>query len=257
MKKVLRCDTHVHTGYSFDNDTPMANYPQRAIELDVDVVCFTDHIDCTPHFNVFDDFQFGKRAEEFHTLKAKYGKQVKLLLGFEVGEPHLHQKETDFLNSLAPDMIIGSIHRPADYEQPRHYTNHEYERLYDKYVHDMVDWGQFDVLGHMDMPKRYHDDYVEDTETLHSTLALCLARNVIPELNTSQLRYGGDYTLPSIENIAYYQKLGGKFVCIGSDCHDESILCANFDKVVQQLPKGLSVCYFENRKLVSLNESDK
>ncbi len=252
MEKILRCDTHVHTGYSFDNDTPMSKYPPKAIKLGVDVLCFTDHIDCTPSFNTFNDFEFGKRAEEFHKLKEEYKGKVKLLLGFEVGEPHLHPKEMAFLNSLAPDMIIGSIHRPADYEPRRSYTHNEYERLYDKYVHDMVLCGNFDVLGHMDMPKRYHADYIEDTATIHDTLSLCVEKGIIPELNTSQLRYGGDYTLPSLENIKYYEQCGGKFICIGSDCHDESILCANFDKVYQQLPKGLSVCYFENRKLVPL-----
>lgn len=248
MKKILRCDTHVHTGYSFDNDTPMANYPPKALELGVNVVCFTDHIDCTPRFNAFNDFEFGRRAEEFHKLKAQYAGKVKLLLGFEMGEPHLNPKELAFLKSLAPDMIIGSVHRPADYLPPRHYTNHEYERLYDKCVQDMVAFGQFDVLGHMDMPKRYHEDYQEDTETLHKTLRMCVQHGIVPELNTSQLRYGGDYTLPSIENATYYQKVGGKLICIGSDCHDESILCANFDTVVQQLPQGLEVCYFENGK---------
>lgn len=257
MKKILRCDTHVHTGYSFDNDTPMSKYPQKALELGVDVVCFTDHIDCTPKFNTFCDFQFGKRAEEFFKLKERYKGKVTLLLGFEVGEPHLHPKEMAFLNSLAPDMIIGSVHRPADYEKERSYTNFEYERLYDRYVHDMVDWGEFDVLGHLDMPKRYHSDYVEDTETIRSTLALCVKRGVVPELNTSQLRYGGDYTLPDLNNVEFYRRCGGKFVCIGSDCHDESILCAHFDEVASKLPNGLSVCYFENRKPIPLNSLQK
>lgn len=247
-----RCDTHVHTGYSFDNDTPMWKYPERAIELGVDVVCFTDHIDCTPFFNTFDTFLFGRRAEEFHKLKQRYANQVKLLLGFEVGEPHLHPKEMKFLYSLAPDMIIGSVHRPCDYEPQRTYTNFQYERLYDRYVHEMVEAGGFDVLGHLDMPKRYHPDYREDRDMIFSTLELCVKNGIVPELNTSQLRYGCDYTLPSLENIAHYRDIGGKYVAIGSDCHDESILAANFDKVASRLPQGLAVCYFENRKICAL-----
>lgn len=253
MKKILRCDTHVHTGYSFDNDAPMSEYPKRAIELGIDVVCFTDHIDCSPTFNVLDSFRFGARAEEFHKLKEKYKSQVKLLLGFEMGEPHLHLKETEFLRSLCPDMIIGSIHRPADYEEG-YYTNHAYERLYDRYVHDMVECGNFDVLGHMTNPRRFHADYVADIDAIKSTLKLCVEKGVVPELNTSFLRYGGNETVPSVEEIAYFRDFGGKFVCIGSDSHDIQSLGANFDKVKAALPKGLSVCYFEAGKLVPLDD---
>ncbi len=41
-------------------------------------------------------------------------------------------------------------------------------------------------------------------------------------------------------------------MCIGSDSHDASGLCANFDRVKSALPQGLSVCYFESGKLVPL-----
>lgn len=78
-------------------------------------------------------------------------------------------------------MIIGSVHYPASYLPERHYTNYEYQRLYDKFVSDMVSDGDFDVLGHMDLPKRYHDDYVEDAETLCKTLRVCLQRGIVPK----------------------------------------------------------------------------
>ncbi len=42
---MIRSDNHVHTSFSTDSDTPMEAMVQRGIELGLDSVCFTDHID--------------------------------------------------------------------------------------------------------------------------------------------------------------------------------------------------------------------
>ncbi len=250
MQYTKRCDLHIHTQYSFDSKATMKQYVDAALCKGVDVLCFTDHIECG-NFNTFRDFPFAARAEEFHSLKQRYGTQLTLLLGFEVGEPHLHPKEMRFLRSLQPDMIIGSVHYPASYLPERHYTNYEYQRLYDKFVSDMVSDGDFDVLGHMDLPKRYHDDYVEDVETLCKTLQVCLQRGIVPEINTSRY-FSRHFTLPSLEIIAKYRDFGGKFVTVNSDSHSAQTLADGFDQVVSNLPQGLRLCYFCGGEIVPL-----
>ena len=239
VQKQYKCDFHIHTNYSFDSEVTMEQYVVRAIELGLDAICFTDHVDINKHYNTFATFDFEARLKEFERVKAQYGDKLQLFCGFEMGEPHLHKKETAFLRSLKPDMIIGSVHHPVDYEKEYAWLSpREYERLYDKYVRQMVEEGDFDVLGHLDMPKKYHADYVEDFNYVCQTLELCVKRNVIPEINTSSLRSGRGSTMPSFEAIEYYRNVGGKYVAVNSDSHSVDTL-GDGVKLLDKLPNGV------------------
>ena len=245
--KQLKCDLHLHTNYSFDSNVTMEQYAQRAIELGLDVICFTDHIDINKHYNTFADFDFDGRIKEFEQVKKRYGDKLLILLGFEMGEPHLHPKETAFLRTLKPDMIIGSIHHPLDYEQNTNVTRREYERIYDRYVRQMVQYGDFDVLGHMDMPKKYHSDYIEDFDYVCETLKLCVSRNITPEINVSSLANGSE-PMPSLKAINYYRSVGGKYVTVNSDSHNVNSLGSGIH-LVDKLPDGIRQCYYVRGKI--------
>ena len=240
---LCKCDLHIHTNYSFDSQVTMEEYTLKAIELGLDAICFTDHIDINRHYNTFATFDFDGRIKEFEQIKRRFGNKLLLLLGFEMGEPHLHPKETEFLRSLKPDLIIGSVHQPLDYEENTKVSRREYERIYDRYVRQMVENGDFDVLGHIDMPKKYHDDYVEDFDYVCQTLKICVRRNIVPEINTSSVRSGANTTMPSFEAIKYYQSVGGKYVTLNSDSHSVTSL-GDVVQLLDKLPEGIEQCYF-------------
>lgn len=258
MKTLKKCDLHVHTNYSFDNpaENTMEKNVVSAIQKGIDVLCFTDHIEII--HNTFDTFPFERRKREFDSLVAKYGDQIKLLLGFEMGSPNRHPKELAFLRSLQPDMIIGSVHYPCDYANVGdHVTHQQHEKLYNQEVRAMVEFGGFDVLGHADMPKKYHTNYQPDDEYLTETLRICVQNGIIPELNTSTLRQTNvnpntTETMISTKMALVYASLGGKYVTISSDSHSYKTLGANFDETYNAIADKLSLCYFENGKLVPL-----
>lgn len=253
-KKVYRCDLHTHTSYSFDSKSPMLQYVQKALEIGVDAICFTDHIDVNRHYDTFDGFEFDRRREEFDRLRDKYCDRLKLLYGFEIGEPHLHPEVMDRVYAANPDMIIGSVHNPLDYLNAHYnFTRREYERIYDEFVRKMVEHGGFDVLGHIDMLKKWHDDYVEDFDFIAETLRICVDKGIVPEINTSSLRSGADSAMPSMRAIEHYAKCGGKYVTINSDSHTPHSLCYAFDDICAQLPNGVAPCYFEGRKINKLD----
>ena len=249
----MRCDLHVHTNFSFDSVSTMEQYVLHALQIGADVICFTDHIDVNKHYDTFADFQFQRRKEEFARVKDKYCGRIKLLYGFEVGEPHMHPDVMDKVYAQSPDMIIGSVHYPLDYLDVDHDVGRrEYERIYDQCVRKMVEHGGFDVLGHADMPKKYHDDYVEDVDYVCETMRLCVEKGIVPEINTSSLNSCAKNTMPSLKAIAHYAKCGGRFVTINSDSHTPDSLCHAFDETRAKLPKYVSLCYFENRKLIKI-----
>ena len=41
----IRYDTHMHSSFSLDSDTPMESMILRAMELGLDGICFTEHMD--------------------------------------------------------------------------------------------------------------------------------------------------------------------------------------------------------------------
>ena len=248
--KYARCDLHTHTNFSFDSKVTMEQYAARACELGIDVVCFTDHIDINRHYDTFATFDFEGRVKEFDRVKQLYAGKLTLLLGFEMGEPHLHPKETAYLRSLKPDMIIGSVHYPLDYEaEGTTCTRREYERIYDRYVYEMVANGDFDVLGHMDLPKKYHPDFVEHFDCVCNTLKLCVERGIVPEINTASLRNGVPTTMPSLDAIRYYRDIGGRFVTINSDSHKVDDLGSDYCETLDKLPQGIIPCYFVQGKI--------
>lgn len=249
MQDILKCDLHVHTEFSFDSAVPMEEYARRAVQLGLDAVCFTDHIDINGNRNTFNGFPFDKRQREFERVQKQFGSQVRLLLGFEMGEPHLHPKETAFLRSLHPDMIIGSVHDPECLCAIA--NKRDYERAYDRVVRDLVSDGDFDVLGHVDVLRKWHDDFVEDFRFVCETLALCVKRGIVPEVNTSSMRKEGVPPMPTLQAIERYVASGGKYVCVNSDAHTAAQL-NEFPQVRNALPKGAVLCYFEQGKLRTL-----
>lgn len=246
MTKQLKCDLHVHTNYSFDSNVTMEQYARRAAELGLDAICFTDHIDINSHRNTFATFRFDERLREFERVKKQFEGQVTLLLGFEMGEPHLHPRETAFLRSLKPDLIIGSVHDATALDGIA--DRRAYERAYDRLVRQMTEDGDFDVLGHADVLRKWNDDYVEDFEFLCGTLSQCVKRGIVPEVNTSSMRKKGVPTMPSAEAVAYYVSCGGRYVCVNSDAHVLSQL-DEFPLVRSSLPEGAELCCFVGGKL--------
>lgn len=252
MKRTLKCDLHTHTKYSYDSEATFREYVEKAVSSGVDVVCFTDHIECRSDLNTFDTFLFAERAEEFDFYRQKYAKQVKLLLGFEVGEPHLHPEAMQFLRSLQPDMIIGSVHFPASYQvPPRSYTDFEYERLYDTFLKDMLQCGGFQVLGHWNMLRKYHKNFVEDKLSVKQMMELCVQNGIVPEVNTTVPRRLGDYST-DMWALRYYAEIGGKYVVVNSDSHRAEDLFCGCAEAAKMLPRQLEQCYFEKGKLVGV-----
>lgn len=254
MSSALKADLHLHTDYSFDSVATFEQYCVKAMERGISVLCFTDHIECGKRRNTFDGFPFEARAEQFYKVKQRYKDDLTLLLGFEMSEPHLHPRELQILRSFEPDMIIGSVHYPHEYvAHEGRWSNREYEKLYLQFVYDMVCAGGIDVMGHVDLMKRYHEDFVADDAAVKKCLEKCVKNKIVPEVNVSSLFKGPNReTMPSVEMVKYYCDIGGKYVTVNTDSHSADTVGLGLDEVVSQLPEKIKRCCFVKGRLVEL-----
>ena len=82
-------DNHVHTHFSIDAKDTMEDVIKRAIDIGVDCLTFTDHLEFnTDHFSL----DILKYTEQISKYKEKYSDEIELLTGIEVGyQSHLNK----------------------------------------------------------------------------------------------------------------------------------------------------------------------
>ncbi len=255
-------DCHVHSDFSGDSQTPMEQTIERAIELGLKKICFTDHMDYDyPHLEdicfVFDPEEYISRLER---LKERYGKQIRILTGIELGlQPQIGEELDALMGSYHFDFVIGSTH-VIDYMDPyyprfwEHRTKEEGLLAYFRSISQncRLFRKHFNIYGHLDYIIRYvptadgkkadysYADYADILDEALRTIIDC-GRGI--EVNTSGLKYGTGYTHPKAEILKRYRELGGDLITIGSDAHKPEHLAYDFH-LIPDLLKGLGYRYY-------------
>ena len=109
---MMYCDCHLHSSFSSDSDTPMELMIREAIRLQVPSMCFTEHMDLDfPPGGLPFVVDLPAYEKTFQELKEKYGAQIELLFGLELGlQPHLKEEIPALADSMDFDFLIGSTH---------------------------------------------------------------------------------------------------------------------------------------------------
>ena len=250
-------DMHVHSLCSADSAEPMDTYLPQARALGVEYLCFTDHVDCNPN-----DMGYGYYDVEgyFEALHALDTAGVHVLSGMEFGEPHRYPQAFAKLCELPYDFVMGSVHfcdfTPDLFFSGLMMNGVTVQQCYSAYwqqVRMCVEFGGFDVLGHIDIPKRYYKELVYDPDELRGIFRIMLKNGIIPEINTSSLSRGCDEPMPGRELLELYKAEGGLYVTVGSDAHSVDALGAH-NAYAQALIRsvGLREVVFVKREMVLL-----
>lgn len=258
---MITADYHVHSDFSSDSITPMEHMIERAIELGLKKLCFTDHLDYDYPIEsdlrfVFDlDAYFKNLAE----LKDRYKNKLQILTGVELGlQPHLGEKLNDIINNYNFDFVIGSSHviDNVDPYYPAYWESRTVAQGINDYFQSIIDnckaFQGFHIYGHLDYIIRYipgqkehkidysYSDYVD---VLEEALKTIISYGMGIELNTAGLKYGLDYAHPKPELLRRYKELGGELITVGSDGHKPEHLAYDFH-VVPDLLKSCGFNYY-------------
>lgn len=237
-------DYHTHTAYSGDCETPMETMVQKAIELQLQELVFTDHVDyeyADPNFELID---FDEYCREVSRLKMQYGHLISLLMGVEIGfQPHVVGKINQLLSNWDFEFVICSTHMAdrLDFYTGAFFEGREsyaaYHRYFENVLHSVQTMDSFNVYGHLDFIVRYGTyrkkelKYAQHAEIIDEILRQLIYRGKGIEVNTSSYRYGLSHLHPQEAIIKRYRQLGGEIVTVGSDAHHPGDLCSEFPAV--------------------------
>lgn len=247
-------DMHCHSHYSEDCEVHLEKMCQSAIDKGLKAIAFAEHVDYNPADKGYGYFQKDDFCRGIASAQQKYGERIKILQGMEFSEPHLYPEEYNKDSQGSWDVIIGSLHMLDDHfvGEPVIQELYKRDQLYIRYFSDMRDMvrsGGFDILAHMDFPKRYHGEPVYHHNLIDEILEELIEKGIALEINTSPLRKGMDACSPDREIIKRYAELGGSRITFGSDAHRQEEIGADYDKVLsfcRDFP-ALTLGYFEKR----------
>lgn len=256
-------DHHVHTDFSSDCKTPSEEIINRARELKLPGVMFTDHVDYDyPDENIDFEIDYSLYVKKLDELRAN-NKDLKILMGVEIGyQPHLNEKLNKLLNDFDFDFVIASLHtcEKCDFYSGAFFKSKTEEQSYRDYfkglLHLVTNYDNFDVIGHFDFIVRYVPyevkkiNYDKYKDIIDEILKVVIKKNKGIEVNTSGIRYKLEEVHPSREILKRYLELGGEIITIGSDAHFAKDLCSDFQYAIEMLKEiGFKrITLFEKRK---------
>ncbi len=253
------CDCHVHSHYSIDSSASIEALCQGALANGIGRIAVSDHYDLNPRDEGHNFFKPNPFTLEFENIRQQYADRLPILKGIEFGEPHSYPEQLEAVQEHDYDVILGSIHWVGEFfagskQVFQHYTPRQFYEAYYREMLAAIHQGKFDILAHIDFPKRYLKTSLIDLSILQEVLAALVEADIALEINTSSLRKGLPHSMPDLDVLGIYAQQGGSKITFGSDAHTAEDIGAGFEYalgLVEQFPT-FQVGYVEQRRFIAL-----
>lgn len=243
MSNRYRADYHLHSNNSPDSKAEMESICAAAVRRGFQEIAITDHFECyTPTHprGFFTERYLQKVQADVQRCREQFEGQLIIRQGIEIGQPGSNPAlAAEIMEKFQFDYVIGSLHKMHDLDLGMiSYREQRVDELCQRYLsflYDLVDLGDFDCLGHIDLIKRYAArqgiplNLCDYPEQLDAILEKLIARGKGLEINTSGLRQAARETLPSHRLLARFRALGGEILTIGSDAHRPEDVGAGYE----------------------------
>lgn len=265
-------DYHIHSTHSTDAISSIAEIGRSAIDRGIAEIVITDHFEPSNGDELYQIYNQKAYWSEIAKAKQLFKGKLKLKMGVELGQPHIFQAGSKIVMQDFPyDYVIASAHKLPDGRDMSEidYTSITIEdacEMYLEQINNLIDWQNFDCVGHIDLIKRYSASVYGKNlsltcqyELLTQVLKKLIGNGKGIEINTSGLRQTPKETLPGLDVLALYQQLGGEILTIGSDAHRaEDVGKGINEAVILAKDAGFRfITSFNKRKPVQIKISDE
>ncbi|VBB47057.1 putative histidinol-phosphatase [uncultured Desulfatiglans sp.] len=240
-------DYHIHTPLCHHAVGAVAEYKAAAATKGIPEICFTDHAPTDTDYDPAHRMtlqEFPRYCGMIENIRTPGPPEV--LFGVEAD---YYKGCRTFLENWLPrhafDLVIGSVHFIASWGFDNPDERHVWDAVdvtetwkrYFALICKLADTRLFDVVGHLDLPKKF--DYRPPGAALREMAAPALDRiaeaGMGIELNTAGLRKPVGEIYPSLELLAWARERGIP-ICFGSDAHQP-------EDVGEGFPEALKLAY--------------
>lgn len=238
---IPKVDYHMHTPLCGHAVGGPSEYVEQALKVGLEEIGFSDHAPLVSH----EDARYTMNASQlslYHRMieevQRKY-KSFSIKLGLEADYvPGFEEKTRAILSGYPYDFVIGSIHfidawAFDDPEEKTKWKDKDINRVYRDYyklLRQSAQSGLYDIMGHVDLVKKFGHRPTEDiTGEVEKTAAVFKKAGVAVEVNTSGLRKPVGEIYPSLSVLQIYQKAGVP-ITFSSDSHDPKDVGRDYDK---------------------------
>jgi histidinol-phosphatase (PHP family) len=256
-------DYHMHTPLCRHATGSPSEYAAHAKAVGLDEIGFSDHSPM-PQDN-WDSWRMNIGELDAYVASVRQAQQdhpdLVVRLALEVDYLPGHESWIEELASRHPwDYLIGSVHyvsdwdidNPARISEWRSRNPDDVWKAYAERLGMAAESGLFDVLGHLDLPKKFGFRPSQNPLPWFDTvLQAARARNVAIELNTAGLRKDCREIYPAMDILSLAGKHGVS-ITFGSDAHAPSEVGSAFDQAVLAAHAAghRQTCRFERRQPV-------
>jgi histidinol-phosphatase (PHP family) len=237
----MMIDYHVHTSLCNHATGTMEAYVQAAVAKGLRTICFLDHL----------TFQEGGRHNAMHPrevpmyidaarrLARQYRDLIDVRVGLEVDfSPRHVDRAMDIVNTFDLDVVGSSIHFLDGHDVVSRRSawargELSVDAVYAGYLaalESMLDYDYFDVVCHLDLPKKYGAHPPPSAaENLARLLDKVREKNRVVEINSSGWHCPVKEAFPSPALLDHCSRRGIPVV-FGSDAHAPDTVGRDFDR---------------------------
>lgn len=225
-------DYHMHTPLCGHAVGEPDEYAAHAVKIGFKEIGFSDHAPLV----AYEDPKIAMRFDQlpqYHTMienaQSRFKNQLVVKIALEADYIMGHEEKTKKIISSYPyDYIIGSVHyiggwgfdNPADIKR---WETKSIDQVYRQYYHLLrlsAQSGLFDIMGHVDLVKKFgHRPGMDMTDEIRETAKVFKETGVAVEINTAGLRKPVKEMYPSLAALTIYRQAGVPLT-FGSDAHD-------------------------------------
>jgi histidinol-phosphatase (PHP family) len=241
-----RFDIHVHSGYSHDGRSSIAEYDALlARDAGPAAIGLAEHVDFLPECGGYGTFD----TQGYHRAAAASPfRGTRLFAGAEIDYSTLVESDIRAALDAAPwDFTIASVHIVSSIpfstaqNKERFISELDFRALLEEYfaqVTASLAFPRFDAIGHIGIFKRYMEagllermglsDFIRRKEA--ALAEACARSGKIVEINTSGYGSASGTTFPDEGFLRLYRDAGGRRIAFGSDAHSASAVCSDFGR---------------------------